>query len=444
MSQSVAFTLGGCGSPWEVAHNHLQLPPRQRRRITRIRRTTTRCTIGTVLQPLPLFHRQLLNWYHRHRRDLPWRPVVGSRRGSLPDAYHVLVSELMLQQTQVSTVIPYFHRFIKRFPTIIDLAGADEQEVLRLWQGLGYYSRARNLHETARRVVRDHNAKLPVDLPSLLKLPGIGRYTAGAVASIAFGQVAPILDGNVIRVLCRLDKIATDPRTPAALAALWTRAEQIVPANHPGDFNSAMMELGALVCMPRAPQCLICPVRAQCEAHAAGVQETIPPPKARKPTPLHRRWTFCIRRRGPGDTAAANTGAATRISPADEWLIEQRPAKGRWAGMWQFISIEAGDGIPTSRQVASLLPMKVRAIQPLGTISHALTHRRYIFDAFRCEAVVTDAAFAVEPLRRWVSLTQLDAFPLSRPQVRIAELLRGGAPDTPAYRARGNKKEPTP
>ena len=240
-------------------------------------------------------------------------------RDAAPDPYHVLVSEAMLQQTQVATVIPYFKRFIDRLPTLAALAAAKEEEVLRLWQGLGYYSRARNLRRAAIAVVNDHGGELPKDTAELLNLPGIGRYTAGAIASIAFGKRAPILDGNVARVLCRIDKITADPREKATIEVLWTRAAEMMPAAgrngaSMGDFNSALMELGAKVCTPRNPKCLICPVREHCEACAAGVQEEIPVRKKSKPTPLLKRWIFCIRR-------------------GDRWLIEQRPAKGRWAGM---------------------------------------------------------------------------------------------------------------
>ena len=176
---------------------------------------------------LALFRKKLLGWYDHARRDLPWRlPRDGA--GSL-DPYHVLVSEAMLQQTQVATVIPYFHRFLAHFPDFKALAEAGEQEVLRLWQGLGYYSRARNLQAAARRVIADFGGQLPQTPDELLKLPGVGRYTAGAVSSIAFGRRAPILDGNVARVLCRLDAIETDPREPATHERLWKRAEEILP-----------------------------------------------------------------------------------------------------------------------------------------------------------------------------------------------------------------------
>ena len=219
----------------------------------------------------------LSRWYAANRRDLPWRPPLG--KSTPVDPYAVLVSEFMLQQTQVATVSGYFLRFMVAFPTIAALAAASEHDVLRLWQGLGYYSRARNLHVTARRIATDLGGRIPSSVDELTALPGIGRYTAGAIASIAFDCRAPILDGNVTRVLCRLEKIQTDPRDPKTIKRLWMLAEQILPKHRCGQFNSAMMELGATVCTPRQPQCPICPVKRFCQAAAAGLQEAIPPPQ---------------------------------------------------------------------------------------------------------------------------------------------------------------------
>jgi A/G-specific adenine glycosylase len=349
-----------------------------------------------VLSTPALFARRLSGWFDRSHRKLPWR--VDDRTGAA-DPYHVLVSEAMLQQTQVATVIPYFHRFIEKFPTLRDLAAADEQDVLRAWQGLGYYSRARNLRAAARTVVEDHGGELPRERDELQKLPGVGRYTAGAVASIAFGRRAPILDGNVTRVLCRIDRIETDPRERETQALLWRRAEQILPRRRVGTFNAAMMELGATVCVPRSPQCLICPVREHCEALAAGVQERIPAARKAKPTPLLRRATFCIRR-------------------GDRWLIEQRPPTGRWAGMWQFVTL-AADNHADPAALRKLLPVRTTAPRPLGTVTHGLTHRRYEFDVYLCEAAGSNG---VAP-REWVTIEALKAYPLPRPHVRIAEML---------------------
>jgi A/G-specific adenine glycosylase len=318
----------------------------------------------------------------------------------------------MLQQTQVATVIPYFRRFLARFPKITDLAAAEEQDVLRLWQGLGYYSRARSLQRCAQKVVGDFGGQVPWDVEALRTLPGVGRYTAGAIASIAFGRRAPILDGNVMRVICRLDRIELDPREPTTNEVLWTRATDLLPARQRiGDFNSALMELGALVCTPRQPQCLVCPVREHCDAFAAGVQDRIPPPRQAKRTPLLKRRTFCIRK-------------------GDAWLIEQRPAKGRWAGMWQFITI-AGHGNSAARTKPSTpprLPIEVTKPVLLGTIRHALTHRRYEFDVYSCDAAGDEAVGELvlphdDRPRRWVTWPELSRYPLPRPHVKIAAML---------------------
>jgi A/G-specific adenine glycosylase len=310
----------------------------------------------------------------------------------------------MLQQTQVATVIPYFNRFVERFPTLADLAAADEQDVLRAWQGLGYYSRARNLLAAARAIVEQHGGELPRERDELLKLPGVGRYTAGAVASIAFDRRAPILDGNVARVLCRVDRIETDPRERATQELLWRRAEEILPRKRVGAFNTALMELGATVCIPRSPQCLICPVRRHCEASTAGVQEKIPAPRKAKPTPLLRRATFCIRR-------------------GDRFLLEQRPARGRWAGMWQFVTVPVDDGaVPAA--LCQRLPVRTAEPRPLGAVTHGLTHRRYHFDVFACEATGADQP-GDGPPRAWATLEGLSEYPLPRPHVKVAEMLRG-------------------
>jgi A/G-specific adenine glycosylase len=355
-------------------------------------------TSGTIV-------RRLTEWYRRARRDLPWRVPPAAPPDARPDPYHVLVSEAMLQQTQVATVIPYFRRFIERFPTIRDLAGAGEQDVLRAWQGLGYYSRARNLRAAAQVVVRDLGGDLPRDVVSLLRLPGVGRYTAGAIASLAFDESAPIVDGNVARVICRLDRIASDPREKPTSDLIWRRAAALVPGRAAGDFNSALMELGATVCTPRAPKCLLCPVQAQCEAFAAGVQEQIPRPRPTKPTPLLRRRTLCIRRTN-GD--------------GDQWLIEQRPSRGRWAGMWQFITRPLGKRPALATQLTR--PRK------LCTVTHGLTHRRYHFDVYVCGTrdvdTNTEAPGTNGSVTRWVRLSDLEQFPLPRPHLRIAQVLR--------------------
>jgi A/G-specific adenine glycosylase len=343
--------------------------------------------------------RVLNRWYATNRRDLPWRPPLGKL---VPvDPYAVLVSEFMLQQTQVATVLDYFRRFMEAFPTLTDLAGASEHDVLRLWQGLGYYSRARNLHATARRIVIDFGGRIPSGVDELTALPGIGRYTAGAIASIAFDCRAPILDGNVARVLCRLEKIQTDPREPKTLKRLWMLAEKILPKGRCGQFNSALMELGATVCTPRQPQCPICPVRRFCQAAAAGLQETIPLRRKSRPTPILARWTVCVHRN-------------------NRWLLERRPRSGRWAGLWQFPTIEADHSASAADAIGRRIGVPIRDLREIGEVRHALTHRRYVFTGF----IATASSAPQFSNRKWIRLEDLDQFPLSRPQLRIAELLR--------------------
>jgi len=334
--------------------------------------------------------RLLLKWYDCSRRDLPWRVPQGSAHSTRPDPYYVLVSELMLQQTQVATVIPYFRRFLQAFPTVDKLAQADTQQVLRLWQGLGYYRRANNLQATARAIISEHHGKIPSDLETLLKLPGVGRYTAGAIASIAFDRRVPILDGNVARVLCRLDAVESDPREKTTLMKLWLKAGQILPSKRVGDFNSALMELGATVCTPRNPACRRCPLQKMCQAFAKQIQDRIPPPRKAKTIPTCHRHVLCI-------------------CKGKRWLIEQRPAKGRWAGMWQFVTVEASEAIPPGKR--------------LGQIKHALTHRLYQFDVWLISTGTSFSLPVSENPRKWVKLAELHQYPLPRPHQQVAAML---------------------
>jgi A/G-specific adenine glycosylase len=370
--------------------------------------------------------RPILAWYRAHRRHLPWR----APKGNFPDPYHVLVSEAMLQQTQVATVIPYFHRFIAQFPTLQSLAAADEQQVLRLWQGLGYYSRARNLRKTAQSILTNFGGVIPARVQDLLQLPGVGRYTAGAIASLAHGTRAPILDGNVTRVLCRLDAVKADPHKPAIRYRLWRRAEQILPpAQTPhdiADFNSALMELGATLCTPKSPNCPACPIRKLCQAHASNLQDQIPPARKPKPRPIERRLTLCIEANG-------------------KYLIEQRPPKGRWAGMWQFITLARNGAKPDWKSLGRSLSLRLSRPRHLGEIRHDLTHRRYEFEIWRCHESkdtktlsryagrgqgegLNHAGATTKPPRRWLTLAQLQDYPLPRPHLLIVELLSAAKP----------------
>jgi len=264
------------------------------------------------------FSRKLLDWYLANRRDLPWRRTR--------DPYHIWVSEIMLQQTRVDTVIPYFNRFVERFPTVRELAEAPEAEVLKLWEGLGYYSRARNLQAAARQVMERHGGRLPAERESLARLKGIGPYTVGAILSIAFNVPEPAVDGNVMRVLARFFGLEDDVAKPATRVRMEGLARELIPEGHAGDFNQALMELGALVCTPRAPQCAVCPVAAECAAKREGRQESLPvKAKGKAPRPEYR---LAVLVEGTGPLAG-------RV------LVRQRPAEGLLARLWELPHVEA-------------------------------------------------------------------------------------------------------
>ena len=309
----------------------------------------------------------LLAWYRLHQRPLPWR--------QRPTPYGVLVSELMLQQTRVETVLGYYDRWMARWPTLADLAAADLQEVLAQWTGLGYYNRARNLHKTAQIVAQGGHGELPSDPASLGKLPGLGPYTLGAVRSIAFGQAAPLVDGNVARVLARWHARQGSLDTTDAKRWLWQTAEvamgQGAARSDPGAWNQALMELGATVCTPRRPSCENCPVQQSCAAFGDGLQASIPQARVR---------------------AAPQTVAATYalILRGDLLLLGRRPAKGRWAGLWEPPGCE-GDAAGV-RMGAWLQAQGLQVDRSLPSLVHVLTHRRY-----EVESLLAHAAAAPEP-----------------------------------------------
>ena len=256
------------------------------------------------------FRRQLIRWYERNARDLPWRRTT--------DPYRVWISEIMLQQTTVVAVVPYFERFLDRFPTVRDLAAADENDVLRLWEGLGYYSRARNLRKAAQVIVHEYDGVFPSDVDTIQKLPGIGRYTAGAIASFAFDRRAPIVEANTLRLYCRLLGYAGDPRSKAGQDELWSFAEAILPKTQPGRLNQALMELGATVCSPKEPDCEHCPVHSHCRAFVEGTQAAIPQLATR-----------------PVITDVVEVSVAVR--QGKKYLLRRRPPGERWAGLWDFV-----------------------------------------------------------------------------------------------------------
>ncbi len=349
------------------------------------------------------FASRLLKWYARHQRRLPWRGAA--------DPYDVWVAEIMLQQTQVETVRPYYARWLAQFPTIQALAAAPLPAVLSAWEGLGYYSRARNLHRAAQLVVRGHGGQLPRTPAELQALPGIGRYTAAAIASIAFGVDAAVLDGNVKRVLARVFDIQDDVKSPAGEKRLWALAEQLVPAGRAGDYNQAVMDLGATVCTPRAPACPGCPVRGLCAAFRLGVQLERPLVPARRLAPTHFYVAGVVRKRA-------------RV------LITQRPPEGLLGGLWAFPAVpvlkaadhgETGPG-QLRRGLRGAWGVNVRVGALRGTWRHAFTHLQWVVAVFEC-------AWRAGRLRRgtgrWVRVDELVDYPMGRVDRKIAASLSG-------------------
>ena len=304
----------------------------------------------------------LLAWYDMHAADLPWRRTQ--------DAYRVWLSEIMLQQTQVETVIPYYHRFLDTYPSFEALAAAPLDDVLKLWEGLGYYSRARRLHQCAQTAVSDYGGQMPRSAAELQQLPGIGRYTAGAIASIAFDEAAPVLDGNVIRVFARLRDLDDDVTKSAVRKKLWSLAETWLPAERPGDYNQALMELGRTVCRPRNPRCDICPLRENCLAYGRGTQAERPVKRKRAPTPHY------------------DVTAGLIWNEAGQLLIARRPLDGLLGGLWEFPGgkQEDGESLPAClrRELREELAIDVEVGVLFTVVKHGFTHFKITLHAFTC------------------------------------------------------------
>jgi len=347
------------------------------------------------------FSDRILAWYDQAARRMPWR--------GHPDPYAVWVSEIMLQQTRVETVIPYFERWMMRFPSIAALAEASEQEVLATWEGLGYYSRARNLHKAARVLVDKFAGTLPSDPAALRRLPGIGRYTAGAIASMAFGLDVPTLDGNIRRVLARLFDVSQPADAPAGEKLLWALAEEYLPAGRAGDFNQALMDLGATVCLPRHPTCLICPLSSLCRARELGIQEQRPVLKPRVEVPHY-------------------TVTAAVLQRAGTVLLARRPSEGLLGGMWEFPGgkVEAGESLEDclKREMREELGVQVRVGQAFGVYRHAYTHFRITLHAFRCELVKGRPHPLQAAGLAWVAPADLGNYPMGKVDRLIARRLQ--------------------
>ena len=346
------------------------------------------------------FSEQILNWYTRQGRKLPWR-------GSL-NPYAVWVSEIMLQQTRVETVIPYFENWMRRFPTIADLAEASEQEVLSAWEGLGYYSRARNLNKAARIIMEKYGGELPGDVSALRSLPGIGRYTVGAIASMAFGQDEATLDANIRRVFARVFNVDQAADSAAGEDILWKLAEAHLPKGQAGDFNQALMDLGATVCLSKRPRCLICPLSGLCMAYQLGIQEQRPVLKPKAEVPHYIVSAAVIRRGG-------------------KVLLARRPSKGLLGGMWEFPGgkteqDETLEGCLV-REIREELDASIQVGEPFGVYQHAYTHFRITLHAFFCHLIEGEPKPIEAAELAWVSPGELQHYPMGKVDRQIARKL---------------------
>lgn len=317
-----------------------------------------------------MFTENLLTWYDANFADLPWR---GSH-----DCYHIWLSEIMLQQTQIETVKPYYSAFLAAYPSVYDMAAAPLDDVLKLWEGLGYYSRARNMHKTARIVANEMHGNFPDTAEGLQKLPGIGRYTAGAIASIAFQEQVSVLDGNVIRVFSRLDDLQADVTLADTKKVLWAIADARVPPNRPGDYNQALMELGQKICRPKNPLCDDCPVQEHCLAFANNTQSERPVKRKKAPIPHY------------------NVAAGMIWNEAGKVLIAQRPLDGLLGGLWEF---PGGKQEPDEtlqaclkRELQEELALEVAVGALFVSVKHAFTHFKITLHAFTCTYASTSPA----------------------------------------------------
>ncbi|HEV7221273.1 MAG TPA: A/G-specific adenine glycosylase [Pirellulales bacterium] len=348
------------------------------------------------------FRRRLLAWYRRNARDLEWR---NSR-----DPYRIWVSEIMLQQTQVATVADYFTRFLTAFPNVEALAAAPEEQVLRLWEGLGYYRRARQMHRAAAVIVNQHGGRFPRELETVLALPGIGRYTAGAVTSIAFDARSPILEANTIRLLSRLLAYRGDPRQSQGQQTLWTFAEDLLPRQGSGELNQALMELGSLVCTPRKPACEKCPAMSLCPTYRDKLQDLVPR-APRKPNVEHvREAALVVRRR-------------RRV------LLMRRGEGGRWAGLWDFprFALAAAEGDALDRQLAEklreLTGVVARPRELLSTLKHGVTRFRITLDCYAADYVSAAKRLPGGAELRWVEPSDFEQYPLSVTGRKLSRLV---------------------
>jgi A/G-specific adenine glycosylase len=353
--------------------------------------------MSAVLEPsltIAKIQSNLLRWFEKNKRDLPWRRTH--------NPYAIWISEIMLQQTQVPTVIPYYRKFLKTFPTVRRLAKADLSAVLTVWEGLGYYSRARNLHKASRVILDQYNGKIPDTPNDLLSLPGIGRYTAGAILSIAYNREAAILDGNVKRVLSRLFAVSGNPADSKTQKLLWQISESLIPNGHASSFNQALMDLGSMVCTPKDPQCARCPLRRLCKGYESGDPERFPSIGLKKAIPLIQAVSAVIRKDG-------------------YVLLRQRPAKGLLGGLWEFpdwrVDHREDSELKLLRFIKNELGIRIKTKEFLGSFKHTYSHFKLTLHVYLCQAAGS------KNVGTWVLLRNLRLFPMSRLHRRIAQTI---------------------
>jgi A/G-specific adenine glycosylase len=336
--------------------------------------------------------RQLLAWYRRNQRSLLWRKTN--------DPYRIWISEIMLQQTQVDTVIPYYHRFLKTFPTVSSLARSPLQKVLKVWENLGYYSRARNMHAAARMIVEKFDGRIPDNWEEIKTLPGIGQYTAGAILSIAYGQAIPAVDGNVRRILCRLFAIRKPVDNTREQKQLQKLAASLIPAKHPGYFNQALMDLGATICKAKNPDCSRCPIACQCQARLHDLQNVLPITR-KAPAIPHRQVAAAVIRNSKGML-----------------LVVQRLASGLLASLWKLPGgfIKADEDMKNSlrRGVKEELGISIRPGKYLASVNHTYTHFRITLQAYECHLLKGSPKPIGCQNWRWATFNDLKKLPLSK------------------------------
>ena len=346
------------------------------------------------------FRDNLLKWFEKHQREMPWRGI--------DDPYKIWVSEVMLQQTQVKKVVAYYERFIDKFPDVQQLAAAQLQDVLKVWEGLGYYARARNLHKAAQIIVKEYNGEITNDYATFRKLPGIGDYSAAAVHSIAYNEPYAAVDGNIKRVLARLFLMDTPINDSTATKLFQHKADELLDQENPGFFNQAMMELGATVCRPQSPTCLVCPVNLYCGAFQTARQDEYPKRKKNEKVPEHHM-------------------AAGVIYKGDKVLIVQRPLDGLLGGLWEFPNGQIAENETAEaaciRYITDVANLAVTNLKSLTRVRHAFTHFKIVVDVFQCDYRSGEVVLNGPIDAKWVKLSELKDYPLPRATHKILEEL---------------------